>query len=710
MWRLLRKGCRTFAMRHIELNNEVTQLNERGFFRLDKDKEAVEEFIKSEIEPKLIRFDSVQQRFAYMVQQDFYYKEVLDQYTPQQLEELTDLMYKHAFKFQSYMAISKFYNDYALKTDDKKFYLESYEDRIAIVALFLSSGDFKKAMKLGRAMIEQRFQPATPTFLNAGRSRRGEMVSCFLLEMDDSLNSIFHNVNTSGQLSKIGGGVAVNLSKLRARNEQIKGIDNAASGVVPVMKLLEDTFSYANQLGQRKGAGAAYLNIFHWDIVEFLDTKKINADEKSRIQTLSIGLIVEDKFFQLAKNDQPLYVFAPYSVYKEYGIHMDDMRLDDMYEELVANPNVKKRVAMSARDMLTKIATIQLESGYPYFMNKSNANEFNPLKDIGQIKMSNLCTEIFQIQETSVINDYGVPDEIKHDINCNLASLNIPNVMQPGDVFQDSVHIGIETLTAVSDMSDIQNAASVKKANEDYHSVGLGAMNLHGYLAKNHINYESDEAKDFASTFFMMMNYYSIEKSMLIAKERGKTFKDFDKSEYAKGTYFKKYKEISYAPKTEKVKALFEGIHIPTCEDWAVLAAAVKEHGLYNSYRLAVAPTQSIGYVQNATASISPIVNQIESRTYANSTTYYPMPYMDETNFWFYKSAFDMNQFKIMDLVAAAQEHVDQGISTILYVNSDVSTEELARYYYYANHIGLKSLYYTRTRNLEIDECISCSV
>jgi ribonucleoside-diphosphate reductase alpha chain len=696
-------------MKHIELNNEVTQLKPNGFFNLEKDKEAVAEFLKSEIEAKMIRFDSVKQRFTYMVQEDFYYSEVLNQYTIEQIEELTELIYSYGFEFQSYMAISKFYKDYALKTNDKKFYLETYEDRIVIVSLFLGQGQFHKAKDAAIAMIEQRYQPATPTFLNAGRSRRGEMVSCFLLEMDDSLNSIFHNINTSGQLSKIGGGVAINLSKLRARNEQIKGIDDAASGVVPVMKLLEDTFSYANQLGQRKGAGAAYLNIFHWDIIEFLDTKKINADEKSRIQTLSIGLIVEDKFFQLAKENKDYYVFAPYSVYKEYGVHLDDMRLDDMYEELVANPNVKKRVAMSAREMLTKIATIQLESGYPYFMNKSNANDFHPLKDIGQVKMSNLCTEIFQLQETSEITDYGQEDIIRRDINCNLGSLNIVNVMESKKI-KDSVHVGIDALTVVSDLSKIANAPTVAKANEELHSVGLGAMNLHGYLAKNKIDFESEEARDFTATFFMMMNFHSIEKSMMIAKEKGETFKDFDKSEYAKGTYFNKYKKKSFAPKTEKVQALFEGIHIPTCEDWAELAELVQTYGMYNAYRLAVAPTQSIGYVQNATASVMPIVSQIESRTYANSTTYYPMPYMDETNFWYYKSAYDMNQFKVMDLIAAAQEHVDQGISTILYVNSDVSTKELSRYYVYANEIGLKSLYYTRTRNLAIDECIACAV
>ena len=313
------------------------------------------------------------------------------------------------------------------------------------------------------------------------------------------------------------------------------------------------------------------------------------------------------------------------------------------------------------------------------------------------------------MQETSEITDYGQEDNIRRDINCNLGSLNVTNVME-SKKFQESVHDGVEALTVVSDSSSVANAPTVAKANEELHSIGLGAMNLHGYLAKNNIDFESEEARDFTATFFMMMNFYSLEKSMLIAKEKGETFKDFEKSEYAKGTYFEKYIDESYAPKTARVEALFEGIHVPTRQDWLELAALVQEHGLYNAYRLAVAPTQSIGYVQNATASIMPIVSQIESRTYANSTTYYPMPYMNETNFWYYKSAYDMDQFKVMDLIAAAQEHVDQGISTILYVNSDVSTRDLSRYYFYANKIGLKSLYYTRTRNLSIDECLSCSV
>jgi ribonucleoside-diphosphate reductase alpha chain len=681
-----------------------------GFFDLEKDKEAVKEFMK-EVKKKYVYFDSVEQRIKYLIENSFYYN-VLEQYTIEQIEEIDKLVKGYNFEFTSYMAASKFYRDYALKTNDKEKYLELYEDRIVICALYLGGGDFEKVKRLAIAMIEQRLQPATPTFLNAGKARRGEMVSCFLLDMDDSLNSINHVLNMCMQLSKIGGGVAVNLSKLRGRGEPIKGVEGAAKGIMPVLKLMEDSFSYADQMGQRKGSGAGYYNIFGWDVIEFLDSKKINADEKIRLKTLSIGLIIPNKFYELAAQDKPHVVFAPYSVYKAYGVHLDDMNMDEMYDKLLADERVKKRTVMSARDMLVKIATTQLESGYPYIMNKDNANKVHALKDIGTIKMSNLCTEIFQLQETSEINDFGEEHVIRRDISCNLASLNIVNVFNPNapEKFRDSVNIGMDALTQVSDMTSIKNAPSVKKANEELHSVGLGLMNLHGFLVKNRIPYESEEAKDFVRTFCMMMNYYSIERSMEIAKERGVTFKDFDKSEYAKGTYFEMYLKEDFSPRTEKIKKLFENFKVPTKKDWAKLAEQVKQHGLYHAYRLAIAPTQSISYIQNSTSSVMPIVEQIETRTYGNSTTYYPMPFLDQSNIFFYKSAYNMDMMKVIDLIAEAQRHIDQGISTILYVNSDVSTRDLGRYYVYAAHKGLKSLYYTRTRLISVEECTSCAV
>ncbi|MCJ1763901.1 class 1b ribonucleoside-diphosphate reductase subunit alpha [Mammaliicoccus sciuri] len=691
---------------HIELNNKVTKRREDGFFDIEKDQEALEVYLE-EISEKTIQFNDPIERLHFLVEQDFYY-DLFKEYSEASLKEINQFADSIPFQFASYMSASKFFKDYALKTNDKSEYLETYKEHVIIVSLYLAKGNVEQAKQFVEGMIEQRIQPATPTFLNAGRARRGELVSCFLLEVDDSLNSINFIDSTAKQLSKIGGGVAINLSKLRARGEAIKGIKGVAKGVLPVAKSLEGGFSYADQLGQRPGAGAVYLNIFHYDVLEFLDTKKVNADEDIRLSTISTGLIVPSKFFDLAKEGKDFYMFAPHTVEREYGVTLDDINLDEYYDELVANPNIIKK-AKDARDMLNTIAQTQLQSGYPYLMFKDNANKVHPNSNIGQIKMSNLCTEIFQLQETSIINDYGTEDEIKRDISCNLGSLNIVNVME-SKKFRDSVHIGMDALTVVSDDTDIKNAPGVRKANNELHSVGLGVMNLHGFLAKNKIGYESEQAKDFANVFFMMMNYYSIERSMEIAKERQETYVDFDKSDYASGKYFEKYIQQDIKPEYDNVAALFEGFDIPTTEDWKALAEAVKEHGLYHAYRLAIAPTQSISYVQNATSSVMPIVDQIERRTYGNAETFYPMPFLSPETMWYYKSAFNTDQMKLIDLIATIQEHVDQGISTILYVNSEISTRELSRLYVYAHHKGLKSLYYTRNKLLSVEECTSCAI
>ncbi|WP_150879611.1 class 1b ribonucleoside-diphosphate reductase subunit alpha, partial [Staphylococcus aureus] len=616
---------------HIELNNEVTKRREDGFFSLEKDQEALVAYLE-EVKDKTIFFDTEIERLRYLVDNDFYFN-VFDIYSEADLIEITDYAKSIPFNFASYMSASKFFKDYALKTNDKSQYLEDYNQHVAIVALYLANGNKAQAKQFISAMVEQRYQPATPTFLNAGRARRGELVSCFLLEVDDSLNSINFIDSTAKQLSKIGGGVAINLSKLRARGEAIKGIKGVAKGVLPIAKSLEGGFSYADQLGQRPGAGAVYLNIFHYDVEEFLDTKKVNADEDLRLSTISTGLIVPSKFFDLAKEGKDFYMFAPHTVKEEYGVTLDDIDLEKYYDDMVANPNVEKK-KKNAREMLNLIAQTQLQSGYPYLMFKDNANRVHPNSNIGQIKMSNLCTEIFQLQETSIINDYGIEDEIKRDISCNLGSLNIVNVMESGK-FRDSVHSGMDALTVVSDVANIQNAPGVRKANSELHSVGLGVMNLHGYLAKNKIGYESEEAKDFANIFFMMMNFYSIERSMEIAKERGIKYQDFEKSDYANGKYFEFYTTQEFEPQFEKVRELFDGMAIPTSEDWKKLQQDVEQYGLYHAYRLAIAPTQSISYVQNATSSVMPIVDQIERRTYGNAETFYPMPFLSPQTMWY---------------------------------------------------------------------------
>lgn len=690
----------------ILLNNEV-MIKKDDDYQLDKDKEAVRSYFLDYVNKNTVFFYTLKEKIDYLIENN-YYENLYEQYTFEEIMRVYALIYERKFRFPSFMSAFKFFQNYALRDDSGEKFLERYEDRIACISLYLGQGSVEQAIKFAELLVNQEYQPATPTFLNGGKRRSGELVSCFLDEIGDSLNSIGYAINSSMKLSSIGGGVALNLSKLRGRSEAIKGVEGRASGVLPIMKLLEDVFSYANQLGQRPGAGAAYLNIFHSDIEEFLDCKKINVDEKVRIKSLSIGVVVPDKFMELAEKDEPFYIFYPHSVFRQYGQHLDDMDMNKMYHELVDNPKVRKK-RLSARVMLVKIAQTQKESGYPYLFFKDNANREHALKDIGEVKFSNLCTEIMQLSEVSEINDYYQEDIIRRGISCNLGSLNVATVMENKRI-KEAVSTSIDALTVVTDISNIDVVPSIKKANEELHSVGLGAMNLHGFFAKNFISYESKEALDFCNVFFMMMNFYSLQRSMEIAKERKKTFKDFDKSEYAKGTYFDKYLKQEYLPQTEKVKTLFEGVAIPSKKEWKELKDQVAEHGIYHAYRLAIAPNQSSSYIMTSTASVMPVVDTIEVREYGDSTTFYPMPYLTNENFFFYKSAYDMDQMKVMKLISVIQRHVDQGISTILHTKSSDTTRDLARYYIYAHKIGLKSLYYTRTRKATIDECVSCSV
>ncbi|MFN2747219.1 MULTISPECIES: class 1b ribonucleoside-diphosphate reductase subunit alpha [Bacillus] len=691
----------------IQLNNEI-MIQKDGKFQFDKDKEAVHSYFVDYINQNTVFFHDLKEKIDYLIENDYYEEEFLSQYTFEEIKEVFKEAYAKKFRFPSFMSAFKFYNDYALKTNDKKKILERYEDRISIVALFFANGDKEKAKEFVRMMINQEYQPSTPTFLNAGRKRRGELVSCFLLEVNDSLNDISRAVDISMQLSKLGGGVSLNLSKLRAKGEAIKDVENATKGVVGVMKLLDNAFRYADQMGQRQGSGAAYLNIFHRDINDFLDTKKISADEDVRVKTLSIGVVIPDKFVELAREDKAAYVFYPHTIYKAYGEHMDEMDMNEMYDRLVEDPRVKKE-KINPRKMLEKLAMLRSESGYPYIMFQDNVNKAHANNHVSKVKFSNLCSEVLQASQVSSYTDYGEEDEIGLDISCNLGSLNILNVMKNKSLEQ-TVKLATDSLTHVSETTNITNAPAVRKANKAMKSIGLGAMNLHGYLAQNGIAYESEEARDFANTFFMMMNFYSIQRSAEIAEQKGETFYQYEGSSYATGEYFEKYITQDFSPKFEKIAKLFEGMHIPTKEDWKQLKEYVKEHGLYHSYRLCIAPTGSISYVQSSTASVMPIMERIEERTYGNSKTYYPMPGLAPSNWFFYKEAYDMDMFRVVDMIATIQQHVDQGISFTLFLKDTMTTRDLNRIDLYAHHKGIKTLYYARTKDTGQEGCLSCVV
>lgn len=693
------------AQKYIELNNKV--LTPSGELHVENDKLAVKNYFIENINMNMVWFHDLEEKIEYLLDNHYYNEELFNKYKFSDVKKVYKKAYSYKFRFPSFMSAQKFYDTYALKTRDGNHYLERYEDRMSVLALFFADGNTQEALKFVELLMTQQYVPATPTILNAGLYKAGEMVSCFLLETGDSLNDINMMNSTARQLSKLGGGISINLTKTRAKNEDLMGNDNKTMGVVPIMKNLDQSFRHINQGGRRQGSGATYLNVFHADIFDFLDTKKISADEDFRVKTLSIGVVIPDKFIELAKNNEPMYLFYPKNLYDTYGVYLDEINMDEWYDKLINDSNIKKK-KIDPRRLLEDVSVTQIESGYPYLMFEDNVNKDHPVNNLGKVKFSNLCSEILQYSELSQYTDYGEEDKLGQDISCNLGSLNIVNVMKEEDI-ENTVRHSIKALTKVSDKTDIKNAPAVKKANNEMHSVGLGALNLHGFLAQNGIPYESKDAIEFVDAFFRTVNYWSIMESTDIAKERGETFKGFEGSDYQTGKYFERYDE-DFEIKSDKVKALFTNISIPNKEDWKQLANKVKQDGMYHSYLSAIAPTGSISYVQSATASVMPITDKVEERTYGNSKTYYPMPGLSSKTWFLYKEAYEMDMFKIVDLIATIQKHVHQGISFTLFVKDSIDTRELSKIYLYAHHKGIKTIYYTRQKDYSQAECLSCSV
>lgn len=699
------------------LNAMLNLYDSDGRIQFDKDRDAVRAFITTHVDPNTKRFGSTAERLQYLIDHDYYERAVFEQYSP----EFLDAFYARAaglgHEFATFVGAFKFYRSYALRSFDGATYLEDFTQRAAAVALALAAGNEEEAERFLDEIVLGRFQPATPTFLNLGKAQRGEAVSCFLVRIEDNMESIARGINAALQLSKRGGGVALLLSNLREEGAPIKHIENQSSGVVPVMKLLEDSFSYANQLGARQGAGAVYLSAHHPDILKFLDTKRENADEKIRIKSLALGVVIPDITFQLAKERKPMALFSPYDVERVMGVPFADVDITAHYDEMLADERIR-RTMIDARALFTTIAEVQFESGYPYLLFADNANRANPID--GRITMSNLCSEILQVQEPSTYNTDLSYARVGRDISCNLGSLNIAKAMD-GDLAA-SVRSAIRALTAVSEATRIDSVPSIRRANDEGHAIGLGQMNLHGFLAREGIMYGSPEALDFTNCYFMAVAYHAYRASNELARERGRAFGGFERSTYAKpagaGNYFDRYVNgiETLEPRTPVVRELFArfGVALPTAADWADLQRAVLQSGLYNQNLQAVPPTGSISYINHATSSIHPIASKIEIRKEGKiGRMYYPAPYMTNENLDLYQDAYAIGWKAIIDTYAEASRHVDQGLSLTLFFPDTATTRDINKAQIYAWRKGIKTLYYIRIRQqalegTEVAGCVSC--
>jgi ribonucleoside-diphosphate reductase alpha chain len=694
------------------LNAMLNLYDADGKIQFDKDREAAHQYFLQHVNQNTVFFHNQDEKLDYLIKENYYEREVLDEYSRNFVKTLLDRAYAKKFRFPTFLGAFKYYTSYTLKTFDGKRYLERFEDRVVMVALTLAAGDTALAEKLVDEIIDGRFQPATPTFLNSGKKQRGEPVSCFLLRIEDNMESIGRSINSALQLSKRGGGVALLLSNIREHGAPIKNIENQSSGVIPIMKLLEDSFSYANQLGARQGAGAVYLQAHHPDIYRFLDTKRENADEKIRIKTLSLGVVIPDITFELAKNNEDMYLFSPYDVERVYGVPFADISVTEKYYEMVDDARIRK-TKIKAREFFQTLAELQFESGYPYIMFEDTVNRANPIE--GKITHSNLCSEILQVSTPSIFNDDLSYAKVGKDISCNLGSLNIAKTMDSPD-FAQTIEVSIRALTAVSDQTHIWSVPSIEQGNNDSHAIGLGQMNLHGYLARERILYGSEEGIDFTNIYFYTVLYHALKASNRIAIERGHAFGGFERSKYKSGEFFDKYTEQPWQPETDRVRQLFAdaGIRIPNQDDWRRLKESVQAHGIYNQNLQAVPPTGSISYINHSTSSIHPVASKIEIRKEGKiGRAYYPAPYLTNDNLEYYQDAYEIGYEKIIDTYAAATQHVDQGLSLTLFFKDTATTRDVNKAQIYAWRKGIKTLYYIRLRQMalegtEVEGCVSC--
>ncbi|WP_066910665.1 class 1b ribonucleoside-diphosphate reductase subunit alpha [Millisia brevis] len=694
------------------LNAMLNLYGPNGEIQFDKDRAAARQYFLQHVNQNTVFFHNLDEKLDYLVEENYYETEVLDQYSRDFVKRLFEHAYTKKFRFPTFLGAFKYYTSYTLKTFDGKRYLERFEDRVCMVALTLAAGDEDLATGLVDEIITGRFQPATPTFLNSGKKQRGEPVSCFLLRIEDNMESIGRAINSALQLSKRGGGVALLLSNIRESGAPIKRIENQSSGVIPIMKLLEDSFSYANQLGARQGAGAVYLHAHHPDIYRFLDTKRENADEKIRIKTLSLGVVIPDITFELAKRNDDMYLFSPYDVERIYGKPFADIDVTEKYYEMVDDKRIRK-TKIKAREFFQTIAELQFESGYPYIMFEDTVNRANPIA--GKVTHSNLCSEILQVSTPSEYNDDLSYSHVGSDISCNLGSMNIAKAVDSPD-FAQTVELAIRGLTAVSDQTHIDSVPSIERGNNESHAIGLGQMNLHGFLARERIHYGSEEGVDFTNIYFYTVLFHALRASNRIARERGSSFVGFEKSAYASGEFFDKYIDKTWEPATERVRTLFAdaNIAIPTVDDWVTLRDDIREGGLYNRNLQAVPPTGSISYINHSTSSIHPVASKIEIRKEGKiGRVYYPAPYMTNDNLEYFEDAYEIGYEKIIDTYAAATQHVDQGLSLTLFFKDTATTRDLNKAQIYAWRKGIKTLYYIRLRQMalegtEVEGCVSC--
>lgn len=642
-----------------------------------------------------------------LVSKGLYHSKLLEQYSEEELKQIGSFIKPENDHLFTYIGLRTLADRYLTRDFSKQTY-ELPQERFLIIAMTLMANE-KNEHRL--KLIEQAYWAmsnlymtvATPTLSNAGKPV-GQLSSCFIDTIDDSLQGIFDSNTDIANLSKSGGGVGAYLGKIRSRGSDIRGFKGVSSGVIPWMKQLNNTAVSVDQLGQRKGAIAVYLDVWHKDIFSFLDSKLNNGDERMRTHDLFTGVCIPDVFMEQVESRGDWYLFDPHEVRKVMGYSIEDFYDEEKgkgsfrqrYWECVHNEQLTKE-KVPAIDIMKRIMISQLEAGTPYMFYRDEVNRKNANSHQGMIYCSNLCTEITQNQSPTTVEEQYTEDgkiiTVKTPgdfVVCNLSSINLAKAVTD-DVLEKLIPIQVRMLDNVIDLNTIP-VLQARLTNNKYRAIGLGTFGWHHLLALKQLKWEHEEAVTYADKLYEKISYLTIQASMELSKEKG-AYPVFKGSDWETGAYFAKR---GYHSKESNL-------------DWAYLENEVRTHGIRNSYLMAVAPNASTSIIAGSTASIDPIFQKVYSEEKKDYKIPVTVPDLNAETTWYYKSAYFIDQKWSIKQNAARQHHIDQSVSFNIYVQNTIKAKDLLDIHLNAWKEGLKTTYYLRSTSSTIEECDSCA-
>lgn len=648
-------------------------------------------------------YGSFYELISTLVEMGIYDRRLLEWYSKEEIDQLEKVILPEKDQLFTYIGLLTMAERY-LARSHKGEYLELPQERFLIIAMTLLANEQKEQrMELIKeaywALSNLYMTVATPTLSNAGKSY-GQLSSCFIDTVDDDLRSIYDSNTDVSTLSKNGGGIGIYLGKIRSRGSDIKGFKGISSGVIPWMKQLNNTAVSVDQLGQRQGAIAVYLDVWHKDIFHFLDAKLNNGDERQRTHDLFTGVSLPDLFMEQVEKRGNWYLFDPHEVRRVMGYSLEDFydeeqgegSFRDKYWECVYQSDLS-REAVPAIEIFKAIMVSQLETGTPYMFYRDTVNRLNANQHKGMIYCSNLCTEIAQNMSPTILEEEKVEDgkiiiykKPGDFVVCNLSSISLAKSVMD-DVLERLINIQVRMLDNVIDINEIP-VLQAQITNNNYRGIGLGTFGWHHLLALKGIKWESEEAVDYCDSLYEDIAYLTIKASLELAREKG-SYPYFEGSDWSTGRYFEKRGYMA--------------------DRWLQLMSRVKRDGIRNGYLMAVAPNSSTSILAGSTASIDPIFRLEYSEEKKDYKIPVTAPDLSPSTTWFYKSAYNIDQHWSIKQNAKRQRHIDQSISFNLYVRNDIKAKALLDLHLAAWESGLKTTYYIRsTSGNEMDECESC--